>query len=65
MVAELRFDRPLHLADFRAENHFIKLTNHLAGAEGSERAAIASGRALRMLFCQRGKIRAVGVSKFD
>lgn len=45
VVAELSFDGAVNLAQFTAEYHFVKLFNHLARAERSQRSTGLAGRA--------------------
>ena len=57
MRTELGLDWLAHRPDLEvAENHRVELFHHLAGAEGSERAAPLAGRARGVLRSKGGKV---------
>lgn len=59
MVAELRLDRALDLADRGAEHHGVEFLDHLATAEGAQVAAVAAGRAAGVFLRHLGEVGAV------
>lgn len=66
MKSELSLDRAEYFSNGIAENNFVELLDHLAGAEFSEIASRAlAGRALGILASHFSKIRSFGDLFFD